>query len=89
METRIFEKLEKLDEKLNSIDKTLERNTVSLEYHVMRTNQNEELIKALKSDLLPVENHVKYMQGAFKLLGVLTVIVSLIVGFTKLIFFKS
>jgi len=85
METRIFEKLEKLDERLNSIDKTLERNTVSLEYHVMRTNQNEELIKALKSDLLPVENHVKYMHGAFKLIGVLTAIGGLI----KLIFFKA
>lgn len=83
METRIFEKLEKLDERLNSIDKTLERNTTSLEYHVMRTNQNEKLIEALKADLKPVEVHVQYMHGAFKLLGVLTLIAGLLKIFIK------
>lgn len=83
METRIFEKLEKLDERLNSIDKTLERNTVSLEFHVMRTNQNEKLIEALKADLVPVEKHVQYMHGAFKLLGVITLVAGLLKMFLK------
>lgn len=84
MESRIFEKLENIDKRLSDIDKTLERNTVSLEYHVMRTNQNEELIKALRADLKPVEDHVKYMVGAGKLLG----IVALVAGLLKLLMFK-
>lgn len=83
METRIFEKLEKLDERLNSIDATLIRNTTSLEYHILRTAQNEKLIEALKTDLKPVERHVQYMHGAFKLLGVITLVAGLLKMFLK------
>jgi uncharacterized cupin superfamily protein len=61
----------------------LERNTVSLEYHVLRTNQNEELIKALKSDLKPVEDHVKYVVGVGKFIGFVALIAGLIKLFTK------
>jgi hypothetical protein len=69
-----FDKLEnKIDlitEKINSIDKTLDRNTVSLEVHIKRTNLLEEELK-------PIKSHVALMNNLAKIivfLGILAAI---------------
>jgi peptidoglycan hydrolase CwlO-like protein len=82
---RVLDKLDKIEDRLSAIDKTLERNTSSLEYHILRTNQNEQLIKTLKADLEPVENHVRYVQNIFKFLGFVTAVVSFIIGLKKVL----
>lgn len=53
---RIIQHLEKLDGRLNTMDETLVRNTISLEHHVARTDKLEDYIKA---ELLPIKNKVQ------------------------------
>jgi len=60
----MLEQLSKIEESLSRIDKTLERNTVSLEYHIKITDM-------LESKVEHVDTHVKMVNGVFKfLLGV-------------------
>ena len=61
---RLEEKLDFLGEHLAEIDKTLVRNTVSLEDHVRRTN-------LLETKLEPVEKHVAVIQGIAKFIALL------------------
>jgi tetrahydromethanopterin S-methyltransferase subunit G len=61
---KIEEKLDIIAERLGGIDKTLERNTVSLEYHILRTDK-------LETQLEPVKAHVQYVNGALKFIGLL------------------
>lgn len=46
---------EKILERLNSIDKTLERNTVSLEIHIKRTELLEEQMKKVSKHVTKVD----------------------------------
>jgi archaellum component FlaC len=55
---RILEKLDKIDDRLNDIDKTLVKNTESLEQHMMRTSLLETHVKALEKEVLPIAKHV-------------------------------
>lgn len=64
------EKVEHIIEVIHNIDKTLDRNTASLELHMKRTD-------LLEKKLEPVEKHVAAMNGAFKLLGVLSLLVGM------------
>lgn len=82
---RVLDKLDKVDSRLNDIDKTLVRNTVSLEEHMKRSDNLEKMITKVESDMLPLQKHVSYMHGAFKLVGVLSLVVGLLVGISKLI----
>lgn len=68
---KIDVKFEKLDERLLSIDKTLERNTVSLEEHMRRTSILEEQIK-------PISKHVAMVQGVLQAAGGLLVLLSIL-----------
>ncbi len=51
-------KLEKIDERLTSIEHTLLRNTISLEEHMRRSALAEEGIKTLAAELKPIQLHV-------------------------------
>lgn len=55
-------KLDKLDERLDSVDKTLVRQHEQLKYHIQRTN-------LLEAKFEPVEKHVNMVHGALKLIG--------------------
>lgn len=55
-------KLDKLDERLDSIERVLIRNTSSLEEHVRRTN-------ILEEDMKPVKGHVTFVNNAAKLVA--------------------
>lgn len=46
----VIDKLDKMDTRLDSIDVTLGKQQVSLDYHIARTNQNEETIEILKNE---------------------------------------
>lgn len=69
---KIFEKIDKIDDRLNNIDVSLVRQTVSLEEHIRRTNLLEEEIK-------PVKRHVLMVEAIFKIIGVLSVCISVFV----------
>lgn len=87
----VIEKLEKLDnkldktnERLNDIDKTLVKQEASLSEHIRRTEINEEAIGLVRDEMKPVKKHIYMMEGALKLLGVLSLLVGLLVGVLKL-----
>jgi hypothetical protein len=63
-------KIDKLVDKVDSIDRTLVRNTVTLEEHVRRTSM-------LEDKLVPIEKHVSMVQGAIKLLAILIACIEL------------
>ena len=68
---KIHDKLDLIVDKIHSIDKTLERNTTSLEYHISRTN-------ALEAKIEPLEKHAAYASGIVKFLLFISGIAALI-----------
>ncbi len=64
-------KLDQINERLHSIDKTMALNTQQLAEHMRRT-------ELLEKEMAPVAKHVQQMQGAAKLLGILAVIATIV-----------
>lgn len=62
----VLEKLDKLDSRLNGIDIILVKQEANLEKHMIRTDQNEELIQILRRDFEPVQSHVHFMTNSAK-----------------------
>lgn len=60
----------KLDDRLDSVDKTLVRNTVSLEQHIKRTDMLEAYVKekdvSVDRKFEPIQQHVNMMTYAIK-----------------------
>lgn len=67
---RLEEKIDKISDKISSIDVTLAKNTVSLEEHIKRTN-------ILEQKLGPVEKHVNMVDGALKLIAVAAMVATI------------
>jgi uncharacterized protein YdcH (DUF465 family) len=65
---RIFDKIEKIDDRLNNIDTSLVRQTVSLEEHIRRTN-------LLENEIKPVKRHVIMVESVFKFIGAISVVI--------------
>ena len=74
---RLEAKLDKIADIQLDQAKLLERNTVTLEEHVRRTN-------ILESKLEPVEKHVTMVNGVFKALGIVATLVGIAGGMAKL-----
>lgn len=71
------DKLDKLSEKITSIDVTLAKQSVILEEHVKRTN-------LLEAKIEPIEKHVAMVHGVLKFMGIIGVFVGLIEGLLKI-----
>jgi len=67
---RIFEKLEKIENHIVNIDKTLLLQHVSLEEHMRRT-------QLLETEMAPVVKHVEQVRGAGMLLGLLALLATI------------
>jgi hypothetical protein len=85
MSDSVDKKFEKVDvkmdaiiERIHSIDKTLSRNTDSLEYHVKRTDLLEKQVE-------PVVRHVWWVNGTLKILGAIATVVAILSGISRLI----
>lgn len=81
---KITEKLEKVEERLdcidgrlNNLDITSAKQEVNLETHMRRTELAEESIQIIRSEIQPLKKHIHMVEGAFKLLGVVSLIVGL------------
>jgi archaellum component FlaC len=80
--SKIEEKLDRLDTRIDSIDKTLERNTVSLETHIKRTDALEDYVKdQVKNDLIPIKNHVNKITNAVQGIFWFCTVVASVCGF--------
>ena len=89
---KLDSKLEKLDHRVDNIDKTLIKQEASLDKHIYRTEIAEENIEItkkslrdLRKEMVPVQKHVNYMEGALKGLGILSVLAGLALAVAKLI----
>ena len=67
--------IKQLGSRLDSIDRTLVRNTESLEYHIERTNLLEDKIEKLEDKVVP---HINKIQGGIAILGALGLILAVI-----------
>lgn len=76
-------------DKLESMDKTLLRNTITLEEHQRRSEVNEKAIELtrevnekaielLATKLGPLQAHVTFVHNAFKLLGILAAVAGVV-----------
>ena len=75
---RIADKLDRISDRLNKIDVTLAEQHVSLKEHIRRT-------ELLEGKLEPVETHVARVDGALRLLGVLSLLVGIAAGILKVV----
>jgi chromosome segregation ATPase len=80
------EKLEKISEKITQIEVTMERNTGSLEKHMLRTDLSEKRLEHMEEALKPITKHVNHVEGALKLLGALATLTGVVTGIVKLFF---
>lgn len=83
---RIYEKLDKIADRLNEIDKTLVKQEGNLQKHMLRTDQNEQMIKLISDALKPVVKHVSHVEGGLKLLGVLSLIAGIVLTVSKILY---
>lgn len=64
---RLENKIDKLDSRLDNIAIVLERNTVSLETHIKRTNLLEDYVKTMdEEEIAPIKRHVMIVSYGFK-----------------------
>lgn len=75
---RVLNKIDNIDESLQDISITLAKQEVSLETHIKRTNLLEERVELLREEMRPVEQHVFYMHGALKALGILSLLIGVL-----------
>lgn len=64
-------KLDKIIERLNSIDVTLAVNTESLKDHIKRT-------ELIEQDLKPVKKHIAMVEGALKFIALCGILATII-----------
>lgn len=68
---RIEDKVDKIIDKIGSIDVTLAAQHVSLTDHIRRT-------ELLEKEIEPIKKHVSMVHGAMKLIGLGTVLASVV-----------
>lgn len=76
---RIEQKVEKIDDHLASMDKTLVKQEANLEEHMRRTELLEEQHKHFETELEPINAHVNQVKGVIKLLAFIVPIIATIV----------
>ena len=69
---------DRVEDRLDSIDKTLVRNTESLEYHIKRTNDLQSMVEM-------TSKHVIVVQGIFKAIMALVAVVAAGTGIAVLL----
>ena len=76
----VFKKLDQLDSRLDSIDVTLARQEENLKEHMRRTD-------LLENEMRPIQKHVAQWEGGLKILGFVSIAISILLGILK-IFYK-
>ena len=84
---KLDEKLDKVEERLGSIDVTLAKNTQSLDEHIRRTELAEEAIGLIKEELKPIQKHVTQVHTILQAIGFVSLVVSIAAGIVKIVAF--
>lgn len=80
----VLNKIDRLDSRIDNVDKTLVKQEVSLSEHIRRTELAEEAIKILKSSIDPINRHVHMVEGALKMIGGLSLLLGIATTLLKL-----
>ena len=78
-------KIDGLDSRLDSVDRTLVRQEATLGEHIRRTELAEAGIKTLSQEIRPIQRHVDVVGGVMKAVGFTGVLVSVVMGVIKLV----
>ena len=82
----IITKLDKLDDRLDSVDRTLVKQEANLAEHMRRTELLESQHERLYSDLEPVKAHVNQVKAGIKILAfVVPIVGGLVAALYKLL----
>jgi hypothetical protein len=81
------EKVDKILEKVSTIETTLAVQGSVLEEHQRRSLANEENVSLLREDFKPIQRHVTLVEGGFKLLGIVSTIAGIATAIAKFLHF--
>ena len=66
---KIHEKLDKMTDRITSIEKSQVRTEVIMDEHIRRTGLNEENIEILRKEFKPVKKHVEFINSISKFIA--------------------
>lgn len=75
---KILDKLDKIEDRLDTIDQSLVKYNAQLEYHIQRSDNIESYVQHLEDKLIPVEKHVIMVNGIVKFIGIISIIGTII-----------
>jgi hypothetical protein len=81
---KIDEKLEKINDRLGSVDVTLVRQEVNLQEHMRRTELNEIAVEKISQSIIPIYKHINMLEGVLKFFGLLAVLGSIVTAIFKI-----
>ena len=76
---------QELDRRLDNIEKVMLIQELNLKDHMKRSDHLESILDSIqKNDLTPLHKHVNMIEGALKLLGILSILVGIATGILSL-----
>lgn len=75
---KIVDKLELIDRRLDNVDVTLGQQSEQLKHHIYRSDLNEENIEMLRTEAKPVIKAYEQFGGMLKLIGGLAIVAGLV-----------
>jgi tetrahydromethanopterin S-methyltransferase subunit G len=85
LSTKVDDQYSELDKRLDNIEKVMIAQEINLKEHMKRSDNLEEMVKIIKvEDLKPLEKHVTMVEGVFKFLGLMALLVGLASGIASL-----
>jgi len=83
------------DKRLDNIEKVLIAQEINLETHMKRSDNTEQMLIEQRAyiedirekELKPLHKHVNMIEGAFKFLGILGIVISIVGGGAKILGF--
>lgn len=93
-ESKFDNKIDRLDARLDAVEKVQIKQEANLGEHMYRTTlaeKNHDMLrvefKTFQNDIKPVQTHVAYMNGALKALGIIATIIAIAAGVVKIVEF--
>jgi len=76
---------DELDRRLDNIEKVMIAQEINLRDHMRRSDQLEQLMNTMQErDLKPLHRHVTMVEGVFKFLGLVALVLTIISGAASL-----
>lgn len=85
LDKKLSDKFDRVEARLDSMDKTLVKQEGNLAEHMRRTELAESAITNLDNDLKPIKKHVAMLQGVLKFIALMATIVGIVAGILKIV----